>query len=631
VTSPIFGAGKQLAVAGSSLFDRTPIGHLVAAARKIASIDRVDELTAAVPELARTVCPVTSAALVLFVANGDPQVVSSSGRSFRMQGDLLLAAARAALERWGPSRQGGSGSDAARARGLAVLPLASGPQEPVLVLERRGVGECLSEAEIEHLAVYASVAGTALARARTAAALREALAREAAMLGVVRDGVIALDQAGTVRTLNEGAAAALGATRDELLGRVLREVPGLAPLASALAGTSDLVPDAIPVRRRRVRVRSQVHEGGIVATVRDGTAEEAAEEPAERRTAGTAARYTFDQFLGNDPAFVQVLENAKRAVELDLPILITGESGTGKELLAQAIHNASSRAAAPFVGINVTAIPGELLESELFGYEGGAFTGARTSGHAGKFEAVGRGTLLLDEIGDMPLEMQAKLLRVLQERVVQRLGGTRGIAVRAHVIATTHRDLEQAVKLGRFRLDLFHRLRGVQLHLPALREREGDVRLLVEHHLKRHADRAHQSPVKVEPAVLAAMEAYDWPGNVRELLNVLDSELALLPAGEEVLSRLPTPLSRRGAAGGGSSSPAPGRSTGSAVVRLSEIVRSACRDALAEHGGNLSAAARALGICKGTLRSKLSGSDVAPLEVSASAPAPRPRSLDEGR
>jgi len=627
VTSPIFGAGKQLAVAGSSEFDRTPIGHLVAAARKLASIDRVDELTAAVPELARTVCPVTSAALVLFVANGDPQVLSSSGRSFCMQGDLLLAAARAALEHWGPSRKGGSGSDAARARGLAVLPLASGPQEPVLVLERRGVGECLSEAEIEHLAVYASVAGTALARARTAAALREALAREAAMLRVVRDGVIALDQAGTVRTLNEGAAAALGATRDEIVGRVLREVPGLAPLASALAGTSDLVLDAIPVRRRRVGVRSQVYEGGIVATVRDG----AAEEPAGRRTVGTAARYTFDQFVGNHPALVQVLENAKRAVELDLPILITGESGTGKELLAQAIHNASSRAAASFVGINVTAIPRELLESELFGYEGGAFTGARTSGHAGKFEAVGCGTLLLDEIGDMPLEMQAKLLRVLQERVVQRLGGTRGIAVRAHVIATTHRDLEQALKLGRFRLDLFHRLRGMQLHLPALREREGDVRLLVEHHLKRHADRAHQSPVKVEPAVLAAMEAYDWPGNVRELLNVLDSELALLPAGEDVLSRLPTPLSRRGAAGGGSSSPAPGRSTRSAVLRLSEIVRRACRDALAEHGGNLSAAARALGICKGTLRSKLSGFDVAPLEVSASAPAPKPRSLDDGR
>jgi len=519
-----------------------------------------------------------------------------------MRGDLLLAAARAALERAGPSRRGGSGSGAAGARRLAALPLASGPQEPVLVLERRGFGECLSEAEIEHLAVYASVAGTALARARTAAALREALAREAAMLRVVRDGVIALDQAGTVRTLNEGAAAALGATRDEIVGRVLREVPGLAPLASALAGTSDLVPDAIPVRRRRVRIRSQVHEGGIVATVRD----EAAEEAAGGQTAGSAARYTFDQFVGKHPALMQVLEDAKRAGELDLPILISGESGTGKELLAQAIHNASSRASAPFVGINVTAIPRELLESELFGYEGGAFTGARTSGHAGKFEAVGRGTLLLDEIGDMPLEMQGKLLRVLQERVVQRLGGTRDIAVRAHVIATTHRDLEQAVKLGRFRLDLFHRLRGVQLHLPALRERKGDVRLLVEHHLKRHADRVHQRPVKIEPAVLAAMEAYDWPGNVRELLNVLDSELALLPAGKDALSRLPTALSRRGATGGGSSSSAPGQSTGSAVLRLSEIVRRACRDALAGHGGNIAAAARALGVSKGTLYRKLS-------------------------
>src|SRR5205807_9231838 len=135
-----------------------------------------------------------------------------------------------------------------------------------------------------------------------------------------------------------------------------------------------------------------------------------------------------------DPALVRVLKDAKRAVELELPILVTGESGTGKELLAQAIHNASSRASTPFLGINVTAIPRELLESELFGYEGGAFTGARTSGHAGKFEVAGRGTLLLDEIGEMPMEMQARLLRVLQERVVQRLGSTRNIPLHARVI-----------------------------------------------------------------------------------------------------------------------------------------------------------------------------------------------------
>jgi len=627
VTSLIFGTEKQLAVAASSVFDRAPIGELARAARKIASMDRVDELIAAVPDLARTVCPVTSAALVLVDANGASQILSSSGGPFDTQRDLLLAAARAAPEQSGPSRSGGPASGAAGSRHLAVLPLDSGGKEPVLVVERRGPGECLNEGEIEDLAVYASAAGTALARARAAAALREALAREAAMLRVVRDGVIALDEAGTVRTLNEGASAVLGVTRDEIVGRVLRDVPGLGPLASALARTPDLAPDALHVRQRRIRIRSQVHEGGIVATVRDG----AAEESAGHRTVGSAARYTFDQFVGKDPALLQVLEEARRAVDLDLPILVSGESGTGKELLAQAIHNASSRASTAFVGINVTAIPRELLESELFGYEGGAFTGARISGHAGKFEAVGRGTLLLDEVGDMPLEMQGKLLRVLQERLVQRLGGNRDIAVRAHVIATTHRDLEQAVKLGRFRLDLFHRLRGVHLHLPALRERRGDVRLLVENHLKRHADRTHQRPVKVEPAVLAAMEAYDWPGNVRELLNVLDSELGLLPAGKDVLSRLPAALSPRGDTEGGSSSSEPSHSMPTAVLRLSEIVRRACRAALAEHGGNVAAAARALGISRGALYRRMSGLAVAPLEVSNRPRPSNPHSHDGGR
>jgi len=608
------------------VFDGAPIGNLAAAARKIASIDRVDELIAAVPDLARTVCPDTSAALLLVDADGASQILSSSGGLFDTQCDLLLAAARVAPEQAGPSRRGGSGSGAAGARSLAVLPLAPGQQEPVLLVERRGPGECLSEDEIEHLAVYASAAGTALARARVAAALREALAREAAMLRVVSDGVIAVDQAGTVRTLNEGATALLGVTRDEIVGRVLREVPGLAPLASALARPPDMVPDAIHVRHRRMGIRLQVHEGGIVATVRDGAAEQAA----GQRTAGSAARYTFDQFVGKHPALVRVLEEAKRAVELDLPILVSGESGTGKELLAQAIHNASSRASTPFVGINVTAIPRELLESELFGYEGGAFTGARTSGHAGKFEAVGRGTLLLDEVGDMPLEMQSKLLRVLQERVVQRLGGTRDIAVRAHVIATTHRDLEQAVRLGRFRLDLFHRLRGVQLHLPALRERKGDVRLLVEHHLKRSADRTHQRPVKVDPAVLAAMEAYDWPGNVRELLNLLDSELGLLPAGKDVLSRLPAALSR--AREGGSSLSAPGHTARSEVLPLSETVDRACRAALAHHGGNIAAAARALGISRGALyRRRVNGFEAASLEVSTCPLASNPHSDDAGQ
>jgi transcriptional regulator with PAS, ATPase and Fis domain len=332
-------------------------------------------------------------------------------------------------------------------------------------------------------------------------------------------------------------------------------------------------------------------------------------------------RYTFPDFVGKHPALMHVLEDAKRAAQLDLPILISGESGTGKELLAQAIHRASPRASAPFVGINVIAIPRELLESELFGYEGGAFTGARSSGRTGSFGEAGRGTLLLDEIGDMPLEMQGKLLRVLQERVVQRVGAAREVPVLARVIASTNCDLEQAVRAGRFRLDLFHRLRVVHLHLPALRERRGDVRLLVEHHLRVLAERWQRSAVTVEPGVLAAMEAYDWPGNVRELLNVVEGELALLPAGKNALSVVPRALRRPAAGASGSSPSRPAESE--AVALLSETVSRACREAVARHGGNVSSAARALGIAKGTLYRKISATH-APADVSDREPASRP-------
>ncbi len=582
---------RQLAaVPDESVPDRAPIGRLAAAAHELCSIHESDQLTAAIPELARTVCPGTAAALLRLGASGTIEFLSSAG-PFQTQSDGLAALARAVLD----SQSNGTNG----ARRLAVFPLAHGAREPVLAVERKPPGESLNESEVGHLAVYASVAGAAFARAGATAALRETVAREAATLRVVRDGVIALDRSGTVRALNQCAATALGVRRDEIVGRVLREVPGLTPLAFALAGAPELVAHPISLPRGRVAIRPQVHPGGVVATIRD-----LATEPAAAQRAGRAVRYTFEHFVGKHPALLQVLQDARRAAELDLPVLISGESGTGKELLAQAIHRASSRALAPYVAINVIAIPRDLLESELFGYEGGAFTGARSSGRAGKFEEAGRGTLLLDEIGDMPLEMQGKLLRVLEERVIQRVGGARDLPVLARVIASTNCDLEQAVKAGRFRLDLFHRLHVVSLRLPALRERRSDVPLLVGHHLRLHAERVHGSAVAIEPAVLAALEAHDWPGNVRELLNVLDSELALLPAGKNSLSVIPRAL-RRPAAASWTDSPGAARPTEGEAVPLSEIVRRVCRDALVRHGGNVACAARALGIAKGTLYRKL--------------------------
>src|SRR5258708_25112655 len=273
--SPPWGAfegEKQLSAPANedSVLDRSPIRRLLAAAHEIASIAEVEELTAAVAELARGVCQGTAAALLRVRANEAAQIVSSSGAPFEAEPDQLTAEARAALEREMPSSEGGRGfSGAGPRRRLALLPLADGPQGLVLAMERKAPGECLNEHEIEHLAVYASLAGMALARARPGTALSETVAREAATLRAIRDGVIALDRSGTVRVLNQGAATALGMRRDEIVGPGRRAVPGPAPLACALAGSRDLIPEPISLPRGRVAIRPQAHEGGIVATVRD--------------------------------------------------------------------------------------------------------------------------------------------------------------------------------------------------------------------------------------------------------------------------------------------------------------------------------------------------------------------------
>jgi len=273
-------------------------------------------------------------------------------------------------------------------------------------------------------------------------------------------------------------------------------------------------------------------------------------------------------------------------------------------MFAQAIHNSTPGIAPTFVGINVAAIPRELLESELFGYEGGAFTGARSSGHAGKFEVAGRGTLLLDEIGEMPMEMQARLLRVLQERVVQRLGSTRNIPLHARVIATSHRDLEGAVAAGTFRLDLFHRLRVVHLRLPPLRQRRGDVPLLVKHYLRTYADRLQRTPIDVAPEVMAQLERYEWPGNVRELANLIEGEASLLPPDQNLILRVPASIEPARRRDGSRSIWAQASSSGE-ILPLEEVERRAFEEALLRYEGNVARAAGALGVSKGTLYNKI--------------------------
>ena len=252
-----------------------------------------------------------------------------------------------------------------------------------------------------------------------------------------------------------------------------------------------------------------------------------------------AARYGI---LGNSPALLRALNELERVSQAQAAVLLLGESGTGKELFARAVHLSSQRRDAPFIKINCAAIPDTLFESELFGYERGAFTGA-ASARVGWFEQADRGTIFLDEIGDMPLAMQAKLLRTLQEGSIVRLGGKREIKIDVRLVAATNRDLDAEVQQGNFRRDLLYRLNVIPIRLPSLRERREDIRTLALHFVN-HANQVNQRNVHLSPAALQALEGHPWPGNIREMGNVIERLVLLtdsqLVSGPELQRYLPS-------------------------------------------------------------------------------------------
>src|SRR6516165_6410000 len=237
----------------------------------------------------------------------------------------------------------------------------------------------------------------------------------------------------------------------------------------------------------------------------------------------------FEQIIGRSAALRRVLRHVEIVAPTDSGVLIHGETGTGKELIAQAIHNRSARRDRPFIKVNCAAIPSGLLESELFGHEKGAFTGAIMR-KPGRFELADKGTLFLDEVGDIPLELQAKLLRVLQEREFERLGSTRTQQVDVRVIAATHRDLKQMIEEGTFRSDLYYRLHVFPLSVPPLRERREDIPLLVRHYVGKCAKRMNRRIETIPSQAMEVFTSYAWPGNVRELQNFIERAVILSPA-----------------------------------------------------------------------------------------------------
>lgn len=308
------------------------------------------------------------------------------------------------------------------------------------------------------------------------------------------------------------------------------------------------------------------------------------------------ASYTFERMIGKSPAFLEAKAQARKAAKGDSNVLILGESGTGKELFAHSIHNDSRRSMGVFIKVNCAAIPADLLESELFGYEEGSFTGAKKGGKIGKFEAADAGTIFLDEIGELPLHMQVKLLRVLQEKEVERVGSTRSIPIDVRIIAATNRNLEEMVRKGDFRLDLYYRLKVMQINVPLLKERTEDIKILVSHFLEKYQTLMKKRVQGISDRALRLLGLYSWPGNIRELentieraLNIVDEEKIIMP------EHLPEEIT--------------GYKKPSSLRSLAEIIeeteRNTIMDCLSMMNGNKSEVAKQLGISRTTLYEKM--------------------------
>jgi transcriptional regulator with PAS, ATPase and Fis domain len=318
---------------------------------------------------------------------------------------------------------------------------------------------------------------------------------------------------------------------------------------------------------------------------------------AARKALGRTATFKFDNIVCRNKIVKTVVARAKKVANSPSTILLTGESGTGKEVFAQAIHNASAREGRPFIPINCGAIPKELIQSELFGYEAGAFTGADRKGRMGKFEIADGGTLFLDEIGDMPLKMQINLLKVIADRSVVRIGGAKQIPVDVRLIAATNQNLLDEIEKGNFREDLYYRLNVVPFRLPPLRERPEDVIPIAEYHLARISRRFGKSITRIHPDAKKALAAYPWQGNIREVRNAIEQAVNMAPGNIILLIHLPEYIHNQEIPGIPTQNHKP--------FNLSVLEKETIGRALCHYNGNITQASKALGIGRNTLYDKM--------------------------
>lgn len=427
----------------------------------------------------------------------------------------------------------------------------------------------------------------------------------------ISDGILIIDAKGIVLYINQQGSQILSLDQFASIGRHISEILDFRPvildvleagqgylekefyLHSPSRGKMRFIKSAIVLRDRRGRLLGVIDTFRLVESMHKMIA----------RIVGNKAKFNFNDIIGQQPIFLEALNLSRIAAQSDANVLIEGESGTGKEMFAHAIHQISVRANGPLIIVNCASLPRSLIESELFGYESGSFTGARKEGFPGKFEQANGGTIFLDEIGEMPLDMQAKLLRVLQDHCITRIGGTKVINVDTRVIAATNKNLLEETKKSNFREDLYYRLNVLCVHTPSLRERLDDIPLLVSHFAMKNALHHGRAVPEIDREVLEAFRAYSWPGNVRELENVIERAIIISDTNRITMKQLPDYIFN--CIQSSLDTSAHEAACGEMAQDLESLEIREIRKALREVDGNISQCAKRLGISRNTLYRKM--------------------------
>ncbi len=418
--------------------------------------------------------------------------------------------------------------------------------------------------------------------------------KSAALLDSMDNGIFWVNQEGRITNSNSRCGDIMYFDAASFHGRHIDDVFEMpAPFTELMDGFNNIDLSRIQLRYKQNTLPCQIKpilgnssEVLGAAVVLENNIKSMVDRPRKEK-----GKLTFEDIIGNSNAILDSIRLAKRGAATSLIVLITGETGTGKEIFARAIHNASKYSNGPYITINCGAIPETLIESELFGYEEGAFTGAKKGGIPGKFELANHGTIFLDEIGEMPLNMQVKLLRVLQEREIVRVGGTKPVNIDARVIAATNKDLKTEVQKGRFRQDLFYRLNVINIRIPPLREHKEDIIPLANHFLEKHCYQC-----RISPPAESALINYSWPGNVRELENVIERTASFCDHGLIRLSNLPEEVKTQNSVKAFISEE---------KTSLKNLEAKTIVDTLKKYNGNCTLTANILGISRTTLYRKM--------------------------